>query len=195
MNQKNAACNALPGKNVMQSPGQWAANGLQQNHKEEQKMKVAFENRVSTYSGKYKEVVYQSWFAERLCYARKYTYPVLGITHETMAAISKNLYAVYLLADADYVKDFKTYSQKNTRENLPKVTDQLHKIPSSKSLFIHCMWCWYDSDPTHIDLKTVTIQDMVTLGSPVCAVKKCVDAGNLKRVSGYETLVNPINGV
>jgi hypothetical protein len=155
-------------------------------------MKVAFKNGVSTYSGKYKEVVYQTWFGGRLCYARKYAYPILGEVQENMKEISTNLNGIYLLANPAYVEDLKAYAEKNSRENLPKVTRNLHKMPSSKSLFIHCMWEWYRSDPTHIDLKTVTLTDIVTLDSPVCKVRECVDAGYLKRVTNYDQYENPI---
>ena len=157
-------------------------------------MKVAFENGVSTYSGKYKEVVYQAWFSERLCYARKYAYPTLGEVHEIMAGISRNLNALYLQANELYVKDFKTYAQKNAKVHLPKASGLLHKMPSSKSLFIHCMWCWQKSDPEHVDLKTVTITDMVTAGSPAVSVKKSVEAGYLKQVSDYASLDHSIDG-
>ncbi|PKN73136.1 MAG: hypothetical protein CVU50_03790 [Candidatus Cloacimonetes bacterium HGW-Cloacimonetes-3] len=155
-------------------------------------MKVSFENGVSTYSGKYKEVVYQTWFRGRLCYARKYAYPVLGVTHQEMREIALNLNTLYLDADSRYVSDLKAYAEKNKRENLPKVTLELHKMPSSKALFIHCMWDWYKSDPTHVDLKTVTLSDIVTLDSPVQTVAKCVNAGYLKRVTGYADYTHPI---
>jgi hypothetical protein len=148
-------------------------------------MKVSFENGVSTYSGKYKEVVYQTWFNNRLCYARKYAYPTLGRVHDDMKEISLNLNSLYMDAHALYITDLKSYAEKNTRENLPKVTRFLHKMPSSKSLFIHCMWTWYESDPTHIDLKTVTLSDIMTLDSPVQTVSRCVIAGYLKPVTGY----------
>ncbi len=148
-------------------------------------MKVAFDNGVSTYSGKYLEVVYQSWYDDRLCYARKNFYPTLGQQHQHMAEISQNLNKVYLAASPLYVQDFKAYAKENERQNLPKAKEKLHKMPSAKSLFISCMWQWHDSDPTHVDLTTVSIDDIVAMESPLMSVKSCVDAGFLKRVKNY----------
>ena len=65
-------------------------------------------------------------------------------------------------------------------------------MPTSKSLFIHCMWEWSLTDPSHVDLKTVTISDMITLSSPVIKVRECVIAGYLKKVTGYDSLDNSI---
>jgi len=155
-------------------------------------MKVSFENGVSTYSGKYKEVVYQNWFNGQICYARQYAYPTLGSVHDEMKAISLNLNSLYLEADVNYIADLKAYAAKNSVQNRSRIKRFAHKMPSSKSLFIKCMWAWYDTDPTHIDLKTITISDMVTLESPVIKVVSCVDAGYLKRVTGFKDYDNPI---
>ena len=156
------------------------------------KMKAAFENGVSTYSGKYDEVVYQSWFRGRLCYVRKYAYPTLGEVHENMKNISLNLNSLYMTANPLYVADLKAYAKKNQSQNVSRIKENLHKMPSSKSLFIHCMWMWYDSDPTHVDLKTVTLADIMLMDAPVQTISKCVDAGYLRRVKGYDTYTNEI---
>ncbi|MDD4309859.1 MAG: hypothetical protein PHO32_05720 [Candidatus Cloacimonetes bacterium] len=155
-------------------------------------MKVEFENGVSTYSGKYKEVVYQSWLSNQLCLVRKYAYPTLGEVHQNMSEISQNLNSIYLAANPLYLADFKTYAAKNARENVPRVKQLLHPMPTSKSLFIRCMWEWHLSDPGHIDLKTVTIADIITLDSTLRRVVGCVEAGYLKKVSGYNALNNNI---
>lgn len=149
-------------------------------------MKVGFENGVSTYSGKYLEVVYQNWFNNVVCYARRYVYPTLSSQNLEMREIGINLNKIYLEANSGYIADFKAYAEKNARENRSHVKKFTHKMPSSKSLFVQCMWAWFHSDPEHVNLKSVTIADIVSLDSDVQTVKRCVEAGWLKRVSGYE---------
>lgn len=105
-----------------------------------------------------------------------------------MSTIASNLNLVYLAADPLYRSDLKAYAQLNQRQNVPKHKHQLHKMPSAKSLFIECMWDWYASDPEHVDLKTVTVADIVAMEAPVRTVKECVEAHYLKRVSNYEAL-------
>lgn len=155
-------------------------------------MKVGFENAVAYYSGKYDEVVYQEWMDGKLCFARRYAYPELGKVHEDMKLIGLNLSILYDEANPLYIDDLKAYAKKNYKQNRKPVKKLMHKMASSKALFIHCMWDWYKSDPTHIDLKTITLSDMMTLESPVCKVVDAVDANYLKRVTGYKDYDNPI---
>jgi len=155
-------------------------------------MKVEFENGVSSYSGKYKEVVYQAWFDGQLCYARRNFYPTLGTVHAVLRQVAANLNSLYLAADEAYRQDLCTYARKNYTQNRPSQKALMHKMPTAKSLFIRCMWLWSKSEEGHVDLKTITISDMVTLGSPACKVSTCVTAGYLQRVSGYESLDNSI---
>ena len=155
-------------------------------------MKVTFENGVGAYSGKYDQVVYNSWNDGLFCLARKFRYPTLVLVHENLAAIAANLDALYKEADPLYITDLKAYARKNAKENFKKIKERAHPMPSSKALFIHCMYLWQKTDPTHIDLKTITLSDMMTLESPVCKVVNAVDAGYLKRVSGYKDYDHPI---
>lgn len=155
-------------------------------------MKVAFNNGVSSYSGKMEEVVYQSWFNSRLCYGRKYVYPKLGLVHQKMKTVSLNLDKVYKGVQEHYLEDLKSYSEKNARENLPKAVKFLHKMPSSKSLFIHCMYEWQKSDPSHVSLDTITIEDIVLLDSPVRTILGCINSGYLKRVTGCSSYTHDI---
>lgn len=157
-------------------------------------MKVSFENGVGTYSGKYDEVVYQAWYNGTLCLARKYAYPTLSQIHEDMREIGENLNNVYLAADERYIADFKAYAARNTKEHRPRAKRLLSMMPTSKSLFVKCMWLWKKSDPEHVDLKTVTVADIVTLASPLFTVADCVREGYLKRVSGWELLNHEIVG-
>ena len=155
-------------------------------------MKVTFENGVATYSGKYDEVVYQSWYRNRLCIARKYAYPTLGAVHEQMKAIASNLNNLYLQADALYISDLKAYARKNAIEHFPKAKALRSVMPNAKSIFIKCMWEWQQSDPEHVELSSVNMEDIVQLQSPLKTVKACIDAGYLKRVSGYDSYIHPI---
>jgi hypothetical protein len=110
-----------------------------------------------------------------------------------MRLIALNLDSLYKDANPLYIGDLKSYSAKNSKEHKPRIKEKASTMPSAKSLFIQCMWAWQKTDPEHIDLKSVTIDDMVTMSSPVCQVVKCVDEGYLKRVSGYTEYTHEIN--
>jgi len=157
-------------------------------------MKVTFGNGVSTYSGKYDQVVYEKWFDGLLCLARLFRLPTATVQNAKIGSIGVNIKNLYKQADPLFVTDFQTYSSLNKKEHPPKYVETANPMPSSMALFSHCMWAWQKTDPTHIDLATVTITDMVTMGSPAVSVKKSVQAGYLREVTDYESLDHTIDG-
>jgi hypothetical protein len=54
------------------------------------------------------------------------------------------------------------------------------------------MWAWAEDESPAVDLKTVTIEDIGTLGGKVASVSDCVTNGYLARVSDYGDLDSPI---
>lgn len=156
-------------------------------------MKVKFSNGVSSYSGKLDEVVFTSWYQGRLCIVRKYSYPSLGANNSLMGAIIRNLNQIFDQANPLYREDFKTYAKQNGKENLPKANANLHQMPSARALFVKCMWMWHKSDPGHVDLETISLDDIISMESPVCSVVKCVNAGFLKKVRNYANLNHQID--
>lgn len=158
----------------------------------EEKMKVFFENGVAAYSGKFAEVIYMTTLNNRLCLARKYTYPELGAVHAELGEISRNLNKLYLEVNSLYLNDLKLYAKKNKKENLPKAKNQLHPMPSAKALFVQIMWAWSLEDPEHVNLKSITLADVVSLESPCRTVKESIEAGYLAKVRAYSDLNHPI---
>ncbi|GAB1366516.1 hypothetical protein MASR1M36_13870 [Candidatus Cloacimonadaceae bacterium] len=128
-------------------------------------MKVTFGNGVSTYSGKYDQVVYLSLYNGLLCLGRRFRLPTETEQNIEIGEIGTNLDNLYKEADPLYISDLKSYAAKNSKEHAPKYVERAHPMPSSKALFIHCMYMWQKTDPTHIDLKTITLSDMMTLES------------------------------
>jgi hypothetical protein len=133
-------------------------------------------------------MVYYNYFNYRLCYLRKFTAPTLGENHEAMKEINLNLNALYLTANAEYRDDLKVYCGRNAMENHRRSHALKHRMPTSKALFTQLMWKWAKENPESIDLKTVTFADMLALDSPVCRVCTCVNAGYIKKVTGWESL-------
>jgi len=157
-------------------------------------MKVFFGNGITAYSGKFDQVVYEMWFKGLLCLARQFRLPTATVQNAKIGSIGNHIKQLYKEADPLFVQDFKTYSALNKKEHAPKYVEKAKPMPGSMALFSHCMWEWQKTYPTHIDLETVTITDMVSMGSPACSVKKSVIAGYLREVTDYESLDHPIDG-
>ncbi|HPS38970.1 MAG TPA: hypothetical protein PL124_06120, partial [Candidatus Cloacimonadota bacterium] len=158
----------------------------------EKHMKVFFENGVAAYSGKYNEVVYMTTLNDRLCLARKYSYPELGIVHQNMRETSLNLNKLYLEVDPLFLADLKAYAKKNSKENRPKAKKLLHPMPGPKAVFIQMMWAWSATDPAHVTLKTITLADIITLQSPCRNISESIEAGFIPKVRNYTDLNHPI---
>jgi len=151
-------------------------------------MKVYFKYGIKTYSGTVNGMTYGSYRKGNLCIGREYVYPNLTDNNFSMGAIMKNLAGVYHNASPDYVLDLKTYAERNGSENVSKT--QL--IPTAFSLFIKMMFAWYDSDPEHVELSTVTIGDIIALDADVKTIARAVEADFLPLISVYDDLTNSI---
>jgi len=151
-------------------------------------MKVKFKYGIQTYSGTIDEMVYGSYRDDKLCIGREYVYPILTDNNHAKGAVAKNLATVYHNASPDYVLDLKTYCIRNGQENVPKSK----LIPTAFSMFLKMMYAWYDSDPEHVDLSTVTIGDIIALDADVKTLARAVEADFLPYISVSDDLTNPI---
>ena len=154
-------------------------------------MKVIFKYGIKTYSGTIDQMVYGSYRHDNLCIGREYVYPTLNDNNHEKGAIVKNLASVYNAADSGYITDLKTYCTRNGQDNVPK--DQI--IPTAFSMFLKMMYAWYESDPEHVDLTTVTIGDIVTLDADVRTLARAVGAEFLPNITTYDDLTNDIQSV
>lgn len=155
-------------------------------------MKVALRFNLRGYSGKYKNVVYSSYYNYRLCMVRKFTYPTLTENHIRMSEINSNLNALYLQASEAYRQDWKKYAQRNAMENQSRSMGVRKQMPPAKALFFRCMWSWAKANPGVVDLRTVSREEIINLDSPLRRVSACVQCEWLKKVTAWESLNNEI---
>jgi len=135
-------------------------------------MKVKFKYGIRTFSGTIDEMVYGSYRKGCLCIGRGYVYPKITENNVQKGKIVRNLASVYHAASEFYIDDLKTYAERNGKENTPK--NKL--IPTAFALFLKMMYAWYESDPEHIDLTTVTVADIVAMEAPVKTIAGAVEA-------------------
>lgn len=151
-------------------------------------MKVKFKFGIETYSGTVDGMTYGSYRDDKLCIGREYVYPTITANNTDKGAIVKNLATVYHTVNADYLADLKAYCVRNGMENVPK--DML--IPTAFSIFLKMMYAWYESDPAHVDLKTVTVADIVALDADVRTIARAVTAEFLPAVTTADSYTNDI---
>ncbi len=148
-------------------------------------MKVFFKYGFSAYSGTVDQMVYQSWFDNKMCMGRRFSYPELTVNNTRIGSIGKNLTTVFQHVTPAYMADLKKYVQRNKRDNMPRNVENFHPMPGPLPLFVQMMFNWYDTDPEHINLEAVTIADIVALDADVRTICRAVEAGYLKKVKTY----------
>lgn len=147
-------------------------------------MKVKFKYGIRTFSGTIDEMTYGSYRKGKVCIGRGWVLPKSTPQNTEMGAVASNLADLWGGASNGYKADFKTYSSKNEMENTPN-----NKLGATGyALFIKALYAWAKDTTPAVDLKTVTIEDISTLGDKVASVADCVDNGYLKAVEGYQAL-------
>ncbi|PKN73506.1 MAG: hypothetical protein CVU50_01975 [Candidatus Cloacimonetes bacterium HGW-Cloacimonetes-3] len=146
-------------------------------------MKVRFKYGIRTYSGTLDEMTFGSYLKGKLCIGREYVIPKLTANNTLMGAVCKNLAEVYGDCSTGYKADLKTYAGLNA-VNIPK-----GKLPpTSFAIFMKMMYLFSELDEGHIDLSTVTLTDLQTLGGDIASVADAVENGYLKSVDGADEL-------
>jgi len=103
----------------------------------------------------------------------------------------KNLAMVWAASDVDYRGDGALYAAAYYSEN-QELPDMGIPANNNFSLWIKAMFAWYESDPTHVDLSTVTVPDIIALDADVRTWARIVGMGWLIEVEGYAALTNDI---
>jgi hypothetical protein len=151
-------------------------------------MKVKFKYGIKTYTGTVDNMTYGSYRSGNICIGRVYVYPTLTENNHNKGLAAKNLASVFHNASEGYIDDLKLYAMRNGQENVPKTS----LIPSAFALFLKMMYAYYASDPTHVDLTTITVEDIVSADADVRTIARAVEADFLPYISVYEDLTNGI---
>ena len=151
-------------------------------------MKVRFRFGIRTYSGTIDDMTYGSYRRNKLCIGREWVLPILTPQNTELGASMANLAVLWAAASNEYKADFKTYSVKYASEQV-----SIRQLPPTGfSLFIKAMWAWAEDEGPTLDLKSVTIEDVGTLGGKVASVAACVTNGYLPEVEGSGDMDSPI---
>lgn len=148
-------------------------------------MKVTFHYGIKTYSGTLDEMTFGSYRKDSLCIGRKYVSPRLTEHNTQVGSIMKNLSLIYGALSTGYKTDLKSYAQLNS-VNVP--ADKL--IPSTFAIFVKMMYCFSEKGAGHIDLASVTYEDLETVGAEISTVALAISNGYLPTVANASTLSN-----
>jgi len=152
-------------------------------------MKVTFKYGIGTFQGKIDNSVFWPQKSGLASVMRKFTYPTLTSQNETIGLIGKNLALIWSQILSGWKADISTYAQRYYTQYGSE--DMFDPARSPYAFYTKVMWNWYKDDPDHIDLSTLTMEDIIATGTDkIDTVMTCIENGYLRSIDMYEDLIS-----
>ena len=153
--------------------------------------KCFFAPNVAYMSGKIGEGVYMITPKQGMSYIRSYVYPKITPTMHSRGKGMKNVASIW---DSDltevYKDDMRRYAAKYAALNYTK-SPRSARATSPFSLFYMLIWNMCASDPSNMDITTVTFEDLTVRFPTVNTIYIQCLMGFIPNVPGFEDLNNP----
>lgn len=147
--------------------------------------KIHFPATVAGMSGTIGNGVYYRSQSNKFGYLRNWVMPTMTPNNSLHGAIMKNMADIWQDCSELYKADAKAYAAK--ARLLPIYGDDTRvRANNGFAYFVSCIQKWYDTNPAGIDLKTVTLEDILSLPAPLTSIAQAVNSGFLPAVPGYE---------
>jgi hypothetical protein len=148
-------------------------------------MRVKFKYKIQSYSGTLDNIVFGSYRSGEICIARKYFYPEHTEQNTSFGLISKNIAKLWKAGSEGFKTQLKIYSRWYKVYNSSNNSNS----PGAYSLWIKIIYEWAKDE--HINLKNISPEEFLSLGTAIKTIKNCVDNGYLMLIPHYEILTAP----
>ena len=150
-------------------------------------MKVTFKYGIGAFTGKIDNAVFWSQKSGLASLMRKFTYPRLTSQNTKIGKIGKNLSLIWSQILSGWKADICTYAQRYYVQYGSEGSFDPARSPYA--FFTKAMWNLYKSDPDHIDLSTITMEDIEAIGTDkIDTVYSCIENGYLRSIDMYQDL-------
>lgn len=154
-------------------------------------MKVVFKFGIGAFSGTIQEGVYSMSRNKTGSIMRKWVRPKLTANMTELGSITKNLAKIWSACSAGYKLNLKTYCSRWNSEYLDP-NDPFSPRVTSYGIFTKLLYAFRASDPTHVDLESITYSDLQTVGTDILTVSDSIENGFLATISVYDDLTTPM---
>jgi hypothetical protein len=149
-------------------------------------MKVLFKNLINGYTGMADDLVFYYHRKLNKVIVRRKPKTKINWTNIEFAAVAHNLKRIH--PSQGYKDDFSVYCDQYSRLK----ENEFRPVPCWFNLYMILMYKMAKADPEHIDLKTITRDQIETNNLPCRSVKQAIEAGLLPPVRSYENLYHYI---
>ena len=151
-------------------------------------MKVTFKYGIGTFQGKLDNSVFWPQKSGLASVMRKFTYPTLTIQNERIGLIGKNLSLIWHQILSGWKADIYNYARRYYTQYGSE--DMFDPARSPYAFYTKVMWNLYKDDPDHIDLSTITWEDVCVTGTDkIDTVMNCIENGYLRSIDMYYDLI------
>ena len=145
-------------------------------------MKLSLLPFITGLSGRLGKLVFCIEKKSGACWSRIYVKPELTENNHEFGSASKNLSNIYHQASEGYIEDLRNYSD---RYNLN--SDKISRGLKAYTSFTKMMYALKRTHPA-VDLRTLSLEEIMEEDLPVRSVKEAVDNELLPAVKRYEEL-------
>ncbi len=149
-------------------------------------MKVSVAKPFVGFSGKLSELVYYIDKFTGTMYCRDYVVPHKTINNTNLGNRTKNLSLFYAAASPGWVSDIKNYA-----DRLNIIIMGHGTRLNGFSMLLKLMYILGHAIPD-LDLRTVTIEEIIERGIPITTIREAVEAGIIPMVPRFEELINQL---
>ena len=150
-------------------------------------MKVTFKYGIGAFTGKIDNAVFWAQKSKLASLMRKFTYPKITTHNQKIGAIAKNLGLIWHQILSGWKADIYTYAERYYVQYGSE--GDFDPARSPYAFFTKVMWNWYKDDPDHIDLSTITWEDIQATGTDkIDCVWTCINNGYLRSIDMYDDL-------
>jgi hypothetical protein len=157
-------------------------------------LKCKFTPSINYWSGKNDDFVYAPAPNRQYGIVKNYKYPTLTANNHLKGTQMKNLAVVWADVSVEYHADFVTYAHRYV-VGYDSVGEMPYPAHSCFAWWVFMMFAWQKSDPTHVDLATLTLADIVALDAEVRTLSRAIEALFLPMVDVYDDLTSDIDSL
>lgn len=153
-------------------------------------MKVKFDYGIASMSGTLNKGVFYMSKLRNFGIMRVWVKPTETAQNALLGSIAKNLAILYHGAAPGYLQNLRDYAA--AYYSTQPSGDLMDPARGAFAIYMKLMWAWQASDPEHVELTSITSEDIETIGINVLTIKSSVENNYIPSVPNFNDYDTPM---
>lgn len=149
-------------------------------------MKVLYQYGIGAMIGTLDGAVHWKAHSGQGGYLRRWVMPRLTAQNELIGAKGANIATLWQATTAAYKADWRTYAQRYFSEHASDGIFDPNRSPYG--FWTKALFAWEKSDPQHVDLTSINMEDLTSLGTFGSTVAATIQFGFVPMIQHYDDL-------